>query len=115
MVNKSIPEPFSERPSLPLLSDINPNTTEKIGKILGDEIISNRDGETRQYLVSWKGKSSAEDTWLDYSESQQIDPDMLVYYKSFSTRDSTSLSPGENDEDMASTCLGGGTITYIGT
>ena len=58
------------------------------------------------YLIRWKGKSPAEDTWLDRSELQQIDPDLLEYYESSFTRDSTessSLPPGENDEDMAST------------
>ena len=105
MVDEPTPEPFSEGPPFPPLPDINPNTTENIDKILDDEIISTRDGGTRRYLIRWKGKSPAEDTWLDRSELQQIDPDLLEYYESYFTRDSTessSLPPGENDEDMAS-------------
>ena len=107
LVDEPTLEPFYEGPRLPPLPDINPNTSEHIDKILDDEIISTRDGGTRRYLIRWKGKSPAEDTWLDRSELQQIDPDLLEYYESSFTRDSTessSLSYGENDEDMASAC-----------
>jgi len=68
MVDESSLEPFSERHPLPLLPDTSPNTTENIDKILDDEIIFTRDGGTRRHLVCWKGKSPAEDTWLDHSE-----------------------------------------------
>jgi len=51
LVDESTPEPFFERSPLLSLLDINPNTTEKIDKILDDEIISTRDGGTRRYLV----------------------------------------------------------------
>ena len=47
--------------------------------------------------------SSDEDTLLDHGELQQIYLDMLEYYESSSTPDSTessSLPPGENDEDV---------------
>ena len=106
LVDEPTPEPFSEGPPLPPLPDISPNTTENIDKILDDKIISTRDGGTQRYLIRWKGKSPAEDTWLDRSELQQIDPDLLEYYESSFTHDSTessSLPPGENDGDMAST------------
>jgi len=57
-------------------------------------------------MVRWKGKSPAEVTWLDRSELQQIDPDLLEYYESFfftlDSTESSSLLHGENDEDMAS-------------
>jgi len=46
LVDEPTPEPFSERLPLSPLLDINLNTTEKIDKILDDEIISTRDGET---------------------------------------------------------------------
>jgi len=45
----------------------------------------------------------ADDTWLDHSELQRLAPDLLEYYESRTTADSTessSLLPGENDEDM---------------
>ena len=51
-------------------------------------------------------KVTFEDTWLDRSELQKINPDLLEYYESSSTPDSTessSLPPRENDEGMAST------------
>ena len=89
MVDEPTSEPFFETHPLPY---INPNTIEKIDKILDDEIIFNIDGGTRLYLVRWKGKSLAEDIWLDHSELQQIGPDMLEYYESSSTTDSTGSS-----------------------
>ena len=99
LVDEPTPELFSEGPPLPL-PDISPNTTENIDKILDDEIISTRDGGTQRYLICWKGKSPAENTWLDRSELHQIDPYLLEYYESFFTRDSTesiSLPPGKID------------------
>ena len=108
LVDESTPELFSERPPLFSLSDISHNVTENIDKILDDEIISTRDGETRRYLVCWERESLAKDTWLNRSKLQQIDPDLLEYYESFFTPDSTessSLPPEENEEDMALTCL----------
>ena len=56
LVDEPYPEPFFERPPLPSLPNINPNTTEKIDKILNDEIIYNIGGKTRRYLVCWKGE-----------------------------------------------------------
>ena len=102
-------------PYFPPLPDICPNTPENIDKIL-DEIISTRDGGTRRYLIRWKGKSPAEDTWLDRSELQKIDPDLLEYYESSFTRDSTKssfLPHGENDGDMASARPRGNSIACI--
>jgi len=46
LVDEPTPEPFSEgRPLLPL-PDISPNSIENIDKILDEEIIFTRDGET---------------------------------------------------------------------
>jgi len=44
-------EPISERPSLLLFLNISPNTVNLVDKILDDEIITTKDGETRKYLV----------------------------------------------------------------
>ena len=44
-------------------------------------------------------------TWLDHSELQQNDPNLLEYHESSSTPDSielSSLPDEENDEDMVS-------------
>jgi len=50
-------------------------------------------------------ESPAEDTWLDRSELQQIDPEILEYYESYSipTRRSRVLS---HLERMMRTCIG---------
>ena len=54
LVDEPTPELFSEGTPLPPLSDISPNTTENIDKILDYEIISTRDGGTRRYLKAGK-------------------------------------------------------------
>ena len=82
-------------PSLSPLQDILPNTANKVDKILDDEIIATGNGETRRYMVRWKGKAPINDSW--------IDPAAVERYKSISTLDSTgsSLLPhGENDGDI---------------
>ena len=97
------PEPIFESPSLPPLPDITSLKADDIDNILDDEVISTRDGGIHRYLVRWKNKLPAEDTWLDHSELQRIAPDLLEYYEGRITADSTessSLPPGENDEDM---------------
>ena len=72
LVDEPSLELFSENPSLPPLSEIHPNIVEKIDKILNNEIISNRVGGTRRYLIRWK-KILVGNTWLDRSDLQQID------------------------------------------
>jgi len=46
---------------LPPLQDILPNTTDKVEKILNDDVIATSDGGTRRYLVCRKGKASIDD------------------------------------------------------
>ena len=103
MLEEPALEPIFESPSLPPLPDITSFKADDIDNILDDEVISTRDGGIHRYLVRWKKKPHADDIWLDHSELQQLAPDLLEYYKSRITADSTessSLPPGENDEDM---------------
>ena len=79
--DKSSLEPISERHSLPPLSNILLNTVDQIDKFVDDEIISTKDWGTRKYLVRWKGKSPTDDSWIDRSELQKIDPDILEQYE----------------------------------
>jgi len=96
-------KPISKKQSLSPLSNILPNTVDQIDKIVDDEIITTKDGGTRKYLVRWKGKSPTDDSWIDRSELQNIDPDILEQYESFSFSNSTESSSfqlGENDADI---------------
>ena len=55
-------------------------------------------------LVSiWFEKTPIEDSWIDRSELQKIDPDIFEQYESFSSSnsiESSSFQPGENDADI---------------
>ena len=77
-------ELISERPSLLLLSNILSNTVDQIDKIVNDEIITIKDGETRKYLIRCKEMPPIDDSWIDRSELQKIDPDILEQYESSS-------------------------------
>ena len=86
-------------PSLPLLQDILPNTANKVDKILDVEIIATGNGETRRYMVRWKGKAPIDDSWIDSAAVER--------YKSISILDSTGsslLPPDENDGDIQQRC-----------
>ena len=75
-------EPTDDLTSLPPLSNLPPYAAEQIDKIIEDEIVSTSDGETRQYLVHWKGKPESDDTWLDREDMQRLNPDALEQYES---------------------------------
>ena len=49
LIDESSHELIFERPSIPLISNILPNTIDQIDKIFGDEIIM-----THEYLHRWK-------------------------------------------------------------
>ena len=69
---------------------------------MNDEIITTKDGGTHKHLIRWKEKPPTDDSWIDRSELQKIDPDILGQYKSSSLSNSTessSFQPGENDAD----------------
>ena len=55
VVNPSL-KPFSERFLLTLLSDTHPIITEKVDKVLEDEIITTKAGRTHRYLDRYKEK-----------------------------------------------------------
>jgi len=62
LVDEPFPEPIFESLSLPPLQDILLNTTNKVDKILDDEIITtNCDGGTQRYLILWKGTAPTDD------------------------------------------------------
>ena len=70
---------------------------------MDDEIITTKDGGTRKYLVRWKEKPLTDDSWIDRSELQKIDPDILEQCESSSSSNSTKSSffqPGENNTDI---------------
>ncbi|KAI0491510.1 hypothetical protein KFK09_025770 [Dendrobium nobile] len=96
--------PPGEIPGLPPLPNLpHLPRAEKIETILDDEIISTKDGGRQRYLVHWEGTPETEDTWIDREELQRLDPDLLELYESFHSTHSTessSLPPGENDEDI---------------
>ena len=99
----SLWEPFYESLSLLPLPNNHPSTTEKIDKILNDEIIFKEDSGTWRYLICWKGKSPTEDTWLDRSDLKLINPDVLeheIFFYTSLDRVEFSLPHGENDEDI---------------
>ena len=70
-------EPSSERHFLISLPNILPYKVDQIDKIVNDEIITTKDGVTRKNLVRWKRKPPTDDSWLDRSELQKIDLDIL--------------------------------------
>jgi len=65
LLDEHTPDLTSEGYFLPPLSNLPPYAAEQIDKIIEDEIVSTSDGETRQYLVHWKGKPKSDDTWSD--------------------------------------------------
>ena len=86
-----------------LIPDTHPNTTDIINKILEHEIITTRYDGVRRYLICWKEKILAENTWLNQADLQRIDLDVLEQYESAFTTNSTgssSLPPEENDADI---------------
>jgi len=89
LIDELEPEPISESPTLPPLLNILLNTAEKVDKTLDDEIITTKDGKIRRYLIRWKGKAPSDDTWIDWSDLQRIDPDVLEWYVSLSLPDLT--------------------------
>ena len=95
LIDEPSHEPIFESTSLLPFQDIFPNTTDKVNKILDDEIMATSDGGTRSQLVRWKGKARTGDAWIDANIVEQ--------YKNISTLDSTRSSPlplGENDADF---------------
>ena len=44
---------------------------------MDDEIITTKNGGTRKYLVRWKGKPPTDDSYIDRSELQKIDPNIF--------------------------------------
>ena len=67
-----------------------------------DEIITTKDVGTRKYLVRWKRKSPTDDSWIDRSKLQKIDPNILEHYESSSSNstESSYFQPGENGADI---------------
>ena len=63
---------------------------DQIKKIVDDEIITTKDGGTRKYLIQWKEKSPTDDSWIDRSELQKIDLDILEHYESSSLNSTKS-------------------------
>ena len=66
-------DPFVDEPTQNLLSKSPPlllfppklsYTAENIDSILNDQIVSTRKGETRRYLIMWKGKPNLENSWI---------------------------------------------------
>ncbi|XP_072962671.1 uncharacterized protein [Typha angustifolia] len=92
-----------ERPSLPPLPNIPPNTVDEIDKILDEEIISTREDRSQRYLVHWKGRPTSDDTWLDRHDLEVHHLDTLEQYeskKAAHSTESSSLPPGENDVNI---------------
>ena len=56
LIDKSSPKSFSESPSLSLLPNTYPITTKRVNKILEDETITIKSGETHKYLICRKKK-----------------------------------------------------------
>ena len=75
-------KPIFESPTLPSLLDIFPNTGDEVDKIINNENIAIEDSVTRRYLIRWKEKTPSDDAWIDQSDLQHIDPNVLKQYKS---------------------------------
>ena len=76
---------------------------DQIDKIVDDEIITTKDGRTHKYLVRWKEKPPTNDSWIDHSELQKIDPDIWSSIRVLlpqTQQNRVLLQPGENDADI---------------
>ena len=54
LIDKPFPKSFSESPSISPLPNTHPITAERVDKIVEDEAITTKSGETHTYLIRWK-------------------------------------------------------------
>ena len=89
LINAPIPT------SLPL--NLSYAHKESIDVILGEQIVSTRDGGVHRFLVRWRGRPDSDCTWITRDELQRLDLDLLEYYQSssdFHSMGSSSSHPG---------------------
>ncbi|XP_022878628.1 uncharacterized protein LOC111396424 [Olea europaea var. sylvestris] len=55
---------------------------DKIDAILDEETVLTNDGEVQRFLVRWVGRPDFDCTWISRETLQQLDPDLLEFYRS---------------------------------
>ncbi|XP_022847564.1 uncharacterized protein LOC111370094 [Olea europaea var. sylvestris] len=86
---------LSDDPLSPLFVDLDPDFLapsnplpplpvhkEKFDAILDEEIVFTNDGEIQLFLVRWVGRPDSDCAWISNEALQQLDPDLLEFYRS---------------------------------
>ena len=72
------PEPFVTPNPLPSITAHK----DKIDTILDEQIVLTNDGEVQRFLVRWVDRPDSDCTWIPRETLQQLDPNLLEFYRS---------------------------------
>jgi hypothetical protein len=93
------PQPDLPIPILPSLPSAP--RRDEIEGILDSELVSTRSGGYQKFLVKWRNRPIADNSWITETELQRIDPDMLERYRSSLSPVANSSHPGRIDADIS--------------